>query len=1030
MVVVVGSNRFPIVGIGASADGIVAMEGLFRGLPADCGMAFVVVTHLSADRESMLHEVVGRYTNMPVVVAEDRQIVDAGAVYIMPHNVIMTIADGRLLLRKLDDKPRTHKPVDIFFGTLANDQGEYAVGIVLSGGDLDGTLGIKAIKKHGGLTIAQSADHWGRRNPHMPDSAIASGLIDLTLPAEDIGAKLLEFCRSFDLLADLGRPDGEKALEDAKPQIYEILRAHSGHDFSGYKPNNFLRRVRRRMQLAQLPQVETYLDRLRESRDEVDRLFRDLLINVTDFFRDTDAFKMLEDVVIPEMLAGRGANDTVRIWVPGCATGEEVYSIGMLMRERMDKMDAPPRVTIFATDIDVPMLGVARAGRYPTTLLENVTPERRARFFTNDGNSAVVVKDLRDLCVFSPHSVIKDPPFARMDLVSCRNLLIYFGAEIQDRVIPTFHYALKPGGFLFLGTAESIGRHGDLFVPLDTRHRIFRARERSAALRMNLLLTANDGKNPFGKTPTVNRDAPFPLRQVVESLVLARYSPAHVVVNADGDVVYYSANTGRYLEARQGTPTRHLLGMARRDLRLELRRALHDCIERGERTYRESIALEEPGERVQYVNITVEPLAECGSDKPLFLVLFEASGPVLIRRDKQHDGHSVDGMADVERELRDTKELLQSTIEEYETALEELKSSNEELVSVNEASQSTNEELEASKEEMRWLNEELNTVNAELAAKVDELDRASSDLKSLYESTEIATVFLDMNLVIRSFTPAASSFFNFRPSDIGRPLTDLAGRLDHPDLKHHIAEVFRRGEKIEHQLARDELGVHYLVRLIPYQTGMAKIEGVVITFIDVTTIAEAEKQQRVLIAELNHRVKNMLAVVISMVNQTARRQSTTDEFSKSLIGRLYAMSRAYGVLSRENWNDVALEELLRLELAPFGLDQISLSGPDVRLKPQQGLTMWMVIHELATNAAKYGGLSQPSGHLQVDWTLDNRNFRLHWQETGGPPVHEPTKIGFGLTLVKGEISYRLSGKIETRFMVEGLDVVMSLPLGA
>ncbi|MBC7477446.1 MAG: chemotaxis protein CheR, partial [Pseudorhodobacter sp.] len=571
---VVASNRFPIVGIGASAGGIAAMEGLFRGLPADCDMAFVVVTHLSANRESRLHEVVGRYTTLPTVVAENGQTVVPGTVYVMPNNTIMTIAKGRLVLRKPDMNAGTRKPVDIFFSALATDQAEYAVGIVLSGGDSDGTLGIKAIKEHGGLTIAQSADHSGPTTPDMPESAIASGLIDLALPADEMGAKLREFSRSFDLLAELCEADGEKALNGAKPQIYDILHARSGHDFSGYKANTFLRRVRRRMQLADLPLVETYLNHLREDPTEVDSLFRDLLINVTDFFRDTGAFKMLEEVVIPEMLLGRTANDTVRIWVPGCATGEEVYSIGMLMRERLDQMDAPPRVTIFATDIDAPVLGVARAGRYPTTLLENLTPERRERFFITEGSSAVVVKDLREMCVFSPHSVIKDPPFARMDLVSCRNLLIYFGPDVQDRVIPTFHYALKPGGFLFLGTAESVGRHGDLFAPLDGGHRIFRAREHSAARRMSLLMTANDDKSPFGKTPPATQPAPFPLRMVVESLVLARYSPAHVVVNADGDVVYYSANTGRYLEAPQGAPNRQLLSIARRDLRLALRSAL------------------------------------------------------------------------------------------------------------------------------------------------------------------------------------------------------------------------------------------------------------------------------------------------------------------------------------------------------------------------------------------------------------------------------------------------------------------------
>ncbi|WP_411962142.1 CheR family methyltransferase [Mesorhizobium sp. CA4] len=1022
--------RFPIVGIGASAGGIPAMEELFHGVPSSLGVGFVIVTHLSPERESLLHEVVGRYTDIPVKVAEDGIEVRPDVIYVMPPNAILTIENTALRLRHPNSVSRERKPIDIFFSALAEDHGEYAVGIVLSGGDSDGTLGVKAIKEHGGLTLAQIPDGSGPRNPDMPQSAIGSGLIDIAVPARDMGEKLAEFARSFELVDDPvadGRAE-EGSVRDAQNEIYAILRSHSGHDFSGYKPKTVLRRVRRRMQIKQLSSIDRYVDLLRSSADEVRFLFRDLLINVTNFFRDTDAFKILEDTVIPKLFEGRDANDTIRIWVPGCATGEEVFSIGMLMREHMDTLPVVPRVQIFATDIDDAALSAARSGRYTEPLLAGVSPERRERFFNNDGTSFVLHKSVRDLCIFSAHNVIRDPPFSRMDMVSCRNLLIYFGPDVQKQVIPTFHYSLKPGGYLFLGTSESLSQHSELFAPVDKKHRIFKAREHAAPPRLPLLLNAASSSSQLkGGDARAGRGLSYSLRQVVEAQVLERFAPAHVVVNGEGDVVYYSGRTGKYLEPPQGVPSRQLLTMVRSGLRLELRGALREAAENRRPVVREAIAVEEDDDRVQFVTLTVEPLADRGSE-PLFLVLFEPVGRSQPRTAQTGSQSAAGGLADLERELRDTRERLQSTIEEYETALEELKSSNEELVSVNEEAQSSNEELEASKEEMQSLNEELSTINAELVSKVEDLDRANSDLKNLFDSTKIATVFLDPRLVIRSFTPAASSFFNLLPSDVGRPLTDLASRLDYPQLREHIAQVFRSGEMIEHQLSRDGDGVHYLVRLIPYRDAVGKIQGVVVTFVDVTTLAQAEAHQRVLISELNHRVKNMLAVTVSIASQTLKNAESPEVFAEALIGRLQAMARAYGVLSRESWKEASAEEIVRQELEPFGLERSTRAGDDVRLKPQQALSLGMVVHELATNAAKYGALSSASGKVSVTWSVLGQEFRLEWTETGGPPVKQPENSGFGLALVKGEIEYRLGGKFETAYDSDGFKLRLAFPL--
>ncbi|MEN2990127.1 CheR family methyltransferase [Tistrella sp. BH-R2-4] len=1017
-----------IVGIGASAGGIPAMEGFFKGMPQGSGLSFVVVTHLSPERESMLHQVIGHYTDLPVVIAAEGMLVEPDHVYVMPQNALLSIKGGRLTLRRLNVMQRERKPIDIFFSALAADMGERSVGVVLSGGDSDGTLGVKAIKERGGLTLAQVADGSGPRNPDMPQSAIASGLIDIAVPAEEMGGKLVEYARSFDLLDRLPVASGDtEDLTEAKNAIYAILRTQTSHDFSGYKTNTFMRRVKRRMQIVQAITMDAYVAQLQEKPEECMNLFRDLLINVTNFFRDGDAFDALASMVFPRLFKNRAATDTVRIWVPGCATGEEVYSIAILVREHLATLAAAPRVQIFATDIDDAALGVARAARYPETLLEHVSPERRERFFTSDGSSFVVDKEVRDLCVFSPHSVIRDPPFSRMDLISCRNLLIYLGPDVQNRVLPTFHYALKGGGYLFLGTSESVGQHGNLFVTLDKKQRLFQAREHVTAPRLPLLLGTGD-PGSFGIAP-LRRDGGLSpsMRQAVEAQVLERFAPAHVVVNGDGEVIYYSARTGRYLEAPQGAPSRQLISMARRGLRADLRAALREAIESGRAVVRENVAVDEADDRVQFITLTVEPLAGRGSGEPQFLVLFEPVGPAQTRAEALR-GVDPNDTADLERELRDTRERLQSTIEEYETALEELKSSNEELVSVNEEAQSTNEELEASKEEMQSLNEELNTINAELTEKVEELDRANTDLKNLFESTRIATIFLDRDLVIRTFTPAASSFFNLRMADIGRPLTDLASQLDYPDLKRHISAVFSSGEMIEHQLARDESGAHYLVRLIPYRGSDNRISGVVVTFVDVTTLAEAQDHQSVLISELNHRVKNMLAVVISIANRTLESAPDPKAFSEALIGRLHAMARAYGLLSRKSWSEVAMEDLIRQEMDPFGPDRTVTEGPVIRLKPEQGLSLGMVIHELATNAAKYGALSIHGGRVEITWSADQEHVHLNWAERDGPRVGSPEETGFGLRLVKGEIGYRLGGTVETFFAPDGLKVVISFPL--
>jgi two-component system CheB/CheR fusion protein len=1028
---------FPIVGLGASAGGIEALEGFFTGVPEQPGLAFVIVTHLSPERESLLPEIVSRYTPLPVESATDGAAIEIDHVYVLPPDAILNCVDRHLQIHRIGHDRRERKPIDIFFSSLAADIGEWAAGVVLSGGDSDGTLGIKAIKEHGGLTLAQVSDSFGPHHPDMPNSAIGTGLVDFALPVHEMGARLVEFARSTHLLDSIISPDGKlvehPALGQAIPEIYSILRNQTGHDFGGYKDKTFLRRMHRRMQVTGLATIEAYVERLRQDAEEVAALFRDLLINVTSFFRDTEAFETLATLVIPTLFEGSGADDTVRIWVPGCSTGEEVYSIAMLLREQMDKLGAMPRVQIFATDIDEHSLVVARAARYPAILLDGMSKERRKRFFIADGGSYVVTKELREFCIFSPHSVIRDPPFSRIDLISCRNLLIYFGLDMQGQVIPTFHYALRPDGYLFLGSSESISHFADLFESVDKKSRIFRRRaDAGPGVHLPLMVGA---VRPGKSTGTTARRIPLSglaLRQAVDEQVLDRFAPPHVLISRDGDVVYYSARTGKYLEAAAGVPNRQILTMARKGLRLDLRAALRDAVETGRAVTKDGVTVEGDDGRVQFINLTVEPLLNQQGRDPLFLLLFIDQGPILSREEALSRAHAAqDGTAlQTERELRDTRERLQSMMEEYETALEELKSTNEELVSVNEEQQSSNEELEASKEELVSLNEELHTVNAELTGKVEALDRANSDLVNLFDSTDIATVFLDRKLVIRSFTPAMAKVFNILPTDAGRPITDLSSRFRLPGFAEDIATVFAGRGPVQRRV--QDGPAHFLIRLVPYRDSDRKIGGVVITFVDVSSITEAESRQTVLIAELQHRTRNLLAVVQSVAQQTLEKGEARDAF----FVRLAALARVQGLISNATDEQIELGEIIRLELrAHRGADnRISVDGPPVRLGVEHVQTLALALHELATNAVKYGALKEDHGRLQISWSIGRNSenapvLLLEWRESGLPQPPDSSKRGFGRTLIEQALVFTLHAKSEFSFLADGIVCRIEMPIG-
>ncbi|EAQ02277.1 possible chemotaxis cheB/cheR fusion protein [Pseudooceanicola batsensis HTCC2597] len=1011
------ARTFPVVGIGASAGGLEALTQFLSTVPENAGLCFVVVTHLASGRTSSLPELLARDSKIPVTAISDGDRLQPDHVHVLPPDAIATVADGRLRLTpQTPDRPE-RRPIDILLGSMAESLGEYAVGVILSGRDGDGTLGLKAIKSAGGLTLAQVADGSAPAVDEMPESARSAGIVDLSLPAEEMAPRLAALVADFGKLGQLesaGQPDD---LGDRLPEIAAILERHSGHDFSGYKPATFLRRIRRRMQIVQSDSAEDYVARMRASSGEPAALFRDLLIGVTAFFRDPEAFRTLSSRALSELVAAEPRRE-VRVWIPGCATGEEVYSIAMLLREAADDLAEPPRFRIFATDINEAALSVARAGRYPHALMSGVSEERRARFFHRDGEGWQVRKELREACVFSPHSLLRDPPFSRMDLVSCRNLLIYFGPETQRKVLPALHYALRPGGFLFLGTAEGIGRHDHLFETVDKRQRLFRAREG----RRRAMPSAGDFD---GLGPTSRAGSSPPLRHAVEARVLERYAPPHVVVDGDGEVLHFSARTGRFLEAPAGLPSRNLMSIARRGLRADISATLAETQLTGRPAHRTGLVMAEEDEDgpPRPVSITAEPLT-IGGDSPQFLVLFTPAP-----EPPESDGSDAPALtAHLEAELRTTRDRLQTSTEEYETALEELKATNEELHAVNEEAQSTNEELEASQEEMQSLNEELATINAELSDKIEGLDRANADLQNLFDSSRVATVFLDHDLTIRNYTPTASTFFNLRAADVGRPLTDLASRLDYPEFSSHLAQVLETGKQVEHQLSRDADGRHHVARLFPYRYGDDSIRGVVVTFLDVTGLAEAEARQEVLISELNHRVKNILGVVVSVATRTRQSSDTFEGYYEVLLGRLYALGRSYGILSKRNWVSVGLKDIVAQEVQAHGPERFDIDGEAVMLDPMRSLALGIVLHELMTNALKYGALSDAEGRVAITWRIEADTLVLDWTESGGPKVAPPREGGFGLSLIEGQIGYQLGGRVERKFAPAGLTLRLHVPL--
>ncbi len=839
-------SLLPVVGIGASAGGLEALEAFCSNLPPHSGFAFIVVSHQQPGHLSLLPDLLANYTKIPVIAAEDGMMLKKDHIFVCPPGKNLALFHRRIYLMETANHEAMHLPIDFFLHSLAEDVKEMSVGIILSGTGKDGTLGLKAIKGVSGMAMVQDPET--AKFDGMPNSAIAMGDVDFVLPAEEMGQQLLQYIEApcFNNFQKL-EPAEMLAATEPLQKIFILLRNRTGHDLSAYKPTTVNRRISRRMNIHQIKTMDSYVQFLQENPVEIDKLFKELLINVTNFFRDEPAFTALKDIALPKLFEDKPDNYEMRIWVPGCSTGEEAYSLAILLKEYNETHGKTYSFQIFATDLDESSIIQAREGIYPNGIDTDVSPERLARYFEQEDNQYRIVKEIRDTVIFATQNLLQDPPFTRIDLISCRNLLIYLDGELQKKIVPHFHYTLKPGGLLFLGTSESIGNFDHLFSIIDKKSKIYQRKYLQAGLPISkprLLPTSAKNISSMDHESHKPASQPGQIARQIEKLLLERYTPVCIIINENGKIIYIHGHTGNYLEPAQGQPNWNIIEMAREGLLVPLATSLRKAQKKGDMEIINNGIRVKTNNGFETIDLKLVRILEPEALQDLFLVSFhphqkdsdsladeQAISPILINKnDKEQLAH----------ELLSTKKSLRETIEELETSNEELKSTNEELQSTNEELQSSNEELETSKEEMQSLNEELNTINSELQTKVDALSKINDDMQNLLNSTNIATIFLDNNLKIRRFTKSAINIVHLINSDIGRPLGDLASSLkyDHliDDAKAVLQTLIYKDAEVQ-----STAGVWYLLRILPYRTAENMIDGLVITFIDIDRLKKAEQ---------------------------------------------------------------------------------------------------------------------------------------------------------------------------------------------
>jgi two-component system CheB/CheR fusion protein len=902
-------SGFPIVGLGASAGGLEAFEQFFRHAPSDSGIAFVLVSHLDPGHASILTEILQRATSMPVVEAEDQMIVAPNCVYVIPPNREMTIFHNALQLCEPKQPHGVRMPIDVFLRSLAEDQDERAIGIILSGTGTDGTLGLRAILGAGGVSLVQEPAT--AKFDGMPTSAIQGGYATHVLPVEKMPETLLTDLHTLDLHQE--KTPAAPAATSSINRIMMLLRTATGHDFSLYKKSTIGRRIERRMTQHNIQDTEVYVHYLKENPDEVSSLFKELLINVTSFFRDPEAFTTLKQEILPQLLGDKPEDYVFRVWVAGCSTGEEAYSIAILLREFMNETHQEFKVQIYATDLANDPIAVARAGLYPPNIVQDVTSERLSRFFIKEDAGYRIKKEIREMVVFAIQNVIKDPPFTKLDLLSCRNLMIYLEPELQNRLIPAFHYALKPGGVLLLSPSEGIGSHTDLFAPISRKWKLYRAIHSIASTRAVLaegLSCAGDSGDKMPKE-VIKKAKEIDLAELTLQTLLQSYAPASVVTDLKGNILYVHGETGKYLRPAPGQATLNMIEMARDNLQLELRTAILHVASLGTPVLNRELAIKTNGD-FHSVSLSVRPLANRDGRQDLLLTSFQDvthPTPSKPRRSKRAtESRELLRIEELERDLAYTKENLQATIEEQQASNEELKSTNEEMQSTNEELQSTNEELETSKEELQSVNEELITVNAELQSKIEQLAGMQNDMKNLLDNINVGTIFLDQQLYIRRFTREATRIYRLVATDIGRPLRDIKSDLEDEHLLAAAQTVLDTLVPYERELRTID-NVWFLAHIQPYRTLENMIDGVVLTFTDITERIQAiaTQEARELAEGIVDTVHEPLIVLDAALKVVSASRSFYRDFQVTPEATL---GHSIYDLGNRQWDTPALHKLL------------------------------------------------------------------------------------------------------------------------
>ncbi|MGH6671307.1 MAG: chemotaxis protein CheB [Xanthobacteraceae bacterium] len=1144
-----------IVAIGASAGGIHALQNFFECLPEHTGAAFVVVVHLDPQHRSEMPAILAHRTKMPVVQVNERDPLRADHVYVIPPDRRLQIVDHEISALAFDEPRGQRAPIDLFFRSLAEQLGD-GFAVILSGAGSDGAIGVRAVKGAGGIILVQDPDE--AQYASMPRSAIATGVADFVMPVRDLGKRLADLIR---IKESLSPPDIGHFDEEQLRRILSHLRVRTGHDFSKYKRSTVLRRIARRMQVTRAGDLNEYYEAMRENAEEAQALLGDLLISVTTFFRDGEAFGKIAKDAIPDLFKQKKPNDTIRIWVSGCATGEEAYSFAMLLIEEAARHPLRPSIQVFGSDLDSRALAAARVGRYPIAIEADVSEERLRRFFTREGDHYRVRQELREMVLFAVHDLLKDPPFSHVDLISCRNVLIYLDRDLQEQLISTFHYALDPGGYLFLGTSESAENPPSLFRGIDRSARIYQsttiAGEQPRLLpRLLGPVRVREQIAQLGRTvsPTVALGEAAMHRRAIEAV-----APPSMLVDENNRVLHLSENAGRYVLPSGGPLSGDATELVRPEIRFELRSALNRAFEQHEATLSLAILVPFNGSPHR-LHLLVKPAEQNGgSVAPRHAVVMfiegEALKESLATLDRQAGAETVRRL---NQELELTQTRLRTVREESDAANEELRAANEELQSINEEYRSTSEELETSKEELQSINEELQTVNSELKIKLETISRAHSDLQNLVAATDFGTLFLDSALRIKRFTERATELFSITLSDEGRPITDFSHRLDNEDLVKDARAVLRHLTPVHREVhSRDNRW--YDMRIRPYRTVEDKIDGVVMTFIDITErlqldetlrqsedhlrrdqrlvelsrdpifiwdfdggilfwnrgseelygysreealgkrknelldtqvpgssfgalqaklladgsysgevshrtkdgrrlaietrivletmggkrlvlestrdvthYREFERRQQLLLGELAHRVRNTLAVVQAIAHQSLRTSKSAETFVERFDGRLAALAAAHTLLVNSDWHGADLATLARSQLEVHASEnpaRVQIGGDPVTLPADLATPFGLILHELATNAVKYGSLSQPNGSVRLNWTLSSRNngrtLRVVWQEQGGPPVKQPTSSGFGSALIDNGLPM---ANVRREFNASGLLCTIELPL--